>query len=73
MTLERIAEAQADASGSTMTLEPTHPNMKARQCRQSRLKESGSTGMNLETRGSTAKTLNLGIGKQRQYHPLPAS
>ena len=41
-----------------------------------RLDTSGgllSTVMNLETHGSTAQTLNLGIGKQRRYRPMPAS
>ena len=32
-TLERIAMVKEGASGSAMTPEPTHPNMKARQYR----------------------------------------
>ena len=38
-----------------------------------RLEGSGGTVMNLGTRGNTAQTRNLDIGKQLKHRPMPAS
>ena len=62
----RIFKPAAPVSAVVRCLSPAAPDLNL-------TRGSGGTAMILETRGNTAQTRNLDIGKQRRHRPMSAS